>query len=132
MKELIKKTKREKVSKSAMYYFNGEELLQIGKDISQQLSDLRQLENQKKAIVSEFKAKIDAKTSEININSGYIQNGFCYRTYDCYLVRNFEEGNREYYNSHTGELVATEKLTPDDYQVKIDLEESNKDQSNNE
>lgn len=122
MSELIKTTKREKVNKSAMYHFSGEELLAKGKDISQQLSDLRQLENEKKAITSEYKAKIDAKQAEININSGHIQNGFCYRNYECYLVRNFDSGNREYYDVHTGELVTQEKLSPDDYQVKIDLE----------
>lgn len=127
MNHLIKTTKREKVNKSAMYHFNGEELLQIGKDISQQLADLRQLENHKKAVVSEFKAKMDAKESEIQINSGYIQNGFCYRNYECYLVRNFDAGIREYFDIHTGDLITTEKLTPDDYQTKIDLEQSQKD-----
>lgn len=123
---LIKTTKREKVRKFAIYYFNQEELLDIGKNVGRKVQESKALEDQKKAVTSDFKARIDSVDAEINLMSTHLQTGFCHKDYECYLVRNYTTHTREYWDVNTSELITTEKLTPEDYQMKLDLEESEK------
>lgn len=81
-------------------------------------------EDQKKQVVSEFKAKLDAITATINQLSGHINNGFEYRDVDCEVRMHTPQVNtKTIVRMDTGECVEAQDMTPEEMQEKIDFEE---------
>lgn len=99
------------------YDFTEEETAQKSKQLAIACSEKKQIEDQKKEVNSEFKYKLDSKDAEINLLSTHIQNGYEMRKVKCEVDRDLDAGKKYYV--YNGEIVKTEKLSPEDYQLRI-------------
>lgn len=94
--------------------------------LQQMLAAMRQkdeIEDEFKTTKSNYKSKIDAKTAEIKLVGNLLNAGFEDRTFTCTLVKNFDEGRREYFEIGSNRLVGTEPLTASDYQTQLQIDE---------
>ncbi|KAA9357269.1 hypothetical protein [Larkinella humicola] len=92
---------------------------------SQQLATVNiqkvELEDEKKAITSEYKAKIDAHQSQLNLLSRQVHDRFETRTILAVKRKNFTDRIWEYINPDSGEIIKTEPLTGRDLQYDVPL-----------
>ncbi len=103
------------------YDFNNEEITQKAEQLASACIERNKITDEKKHVNSEYQAKIDAKTSEINILSGHIESGFEKRTAACQMFKDFDKGFKYYFCN--GKQVGEEKLNQHDYQMQADFEE---------
>jgi hypothetical protein len=81
------------------------------------------IENEKKAVVSEFKAKIDSKQAAIDSIGNHINNGYEHRYIECTTI--FDEpspGFKTTYRNDTKEKVSTAQMTADELQLAFDFQ----------
>lgn len=101
------------------YAFTSEELTSKSRQLAEACTKKTQIETEKKSVVSEFKAKIDAQDSQINLLSGHISNGFETRNVECEVEKDFDKGIKKY--SHNGITYDTVPLTNLDRQTELAL-----------
>lgn len=102
------------------YNFSQEELHEKSKELARACNERVKLEEQKKSVTSDFKAKIDSKSAEVNILSGHISNGYEWLTKTCDVEYDFDAGKKKYY--YDGLMVGVERMSPNDYQLKAGLQ----------
>lgn len=101
------------------HFFTDDELKEKSQQLARACRDHAGIEDQKKSVMSDFKAKLDKISAEINHTSNHINSGFEMRYNTCDVEYAFDEGLKIYY--HNGKKVGEEKMTPSDYQAKLDL-----------
>lgn len=80
-----------------------------------------ELEDEKKAIASEYKAKIDAKTAELNLLSRHVIDKYTQKTSYLNKRKNFDTMRWEWFDDD-GVLLKTEPLAGKDRQRDIDFD----------
>ncbi|GAB4052492.1 hypothetical protein [Spirosoma litoris] len=85
-----------------------------------------ELEDEKKAVMSQYKAKIDAKTSDMNLLARFVIDKCTSRSKYAAKTKNFTKGLWEWIDEETGEIIKTEKLSPKDLQQDIPFPEPEK------
>lgn len=65
------------------YCFTGEELIVLGKELGESQLALRQLDDDRKMVVDEWKAKISSMESHINSLSNKTSSGYEFRLIEC-------------------------------------------------
>ena len=103
------------------YEFSEEEKREISKRLANENQSKQRLEDEKKAVVSNFKAKIDSAISQVNLLSSHIASGYEHRYFKCYKFLNFARTIREYYSIENGELMQEEPFTREDHQLKMNF-----------
>jgi hypothetical protein len=101
------------------HVFSEDELRVISKDLARYTSEVNQLEDEKKSIVSQLKAKIDAAKAEINLHASYISNGYKYKYVLCNIEKDFSKGIAAYISTEDKKVLHTRKLQPEEYQTEI-------------
>jgi hypothetical protein len=109
--------KPEKALKTIRYQFSNEEQAANSKELAETCGQKKEIEDEKKAVMSSFKSKIDSHDARINLLSKWISSGYDYRSVECILKKNFKTGKREYY--YQGVLVEEEPLRAEDHQLAI-------------
>jgi hypothetical protein len=99
--------------------FTESEMDQKSKQLARACADRGALEDELKSIKSGFKAKIDSKTSEINLLSRNINDGHEWLHKTCVVQYDFDNGQKIY--SYEGVRVGTEKMVAKDYQLEAQL-----------
>lgn len=118
-KKLIKPTKR-----NCRYKFNDPELLAIGKELVEHNAELTALELDKKRVMGDFTARITAKESHVSIAANKIQSGYEWRDLPCTIhFHSPKAGKKTTLRDDTGELVATEDMTPEELQQDLPMSE---------
>lgn len=107
----------ETVLRTIRYQFTGEEQANNSKELAETCGQKKEVEDEKKSVMSSFKAKIDSHDARINVLSKWISTGYDYRSVECVLKKNFKTGKREYY--YQGVLVDEEPLKAEDHQLAI-------------
>jgi hypothetical protein len=106
------------------YQFTHDEIHAMGADLARVATEHRNIDNERKAIASEFKAKLDGKSAEIEMISSHINSGFQHKYVDCKCVYNDPQpGFKTTYRHDSGEIVKTESMSPDELQVVIPFED---------
>ncbi len=116
-----KRTKTEK--RFLKYQFTHDEIHEKGILLATLTSEMTAIENEKKAIVSEFKAKLDGKQATVELIGNHINNGYEHRYIDCKVI--FDDpsiGLKTTYRQDTGEKVQTDPMTADELQLPIEFE----------
>lgn len=112
----------EKVTKKEnynfQYTFTKEELEEKSKQLAKSCEERNGFEDDKKSVMSDFKAKIDSKNAEINILSNHINTGHEWLNKTCQVEYDFDNGKKHYY--WDGLKVGTEKMKPSDYQLPLE------------
>lgn len=105
--------KRTKEPTTYEHHFSEAEINEKAKSLSHVILEQNQLEEQKKSVMSDYKAKIDKKQEQINEISNYIRSGFEMRHATCEVIKDFEAGKKTYILD--GKTVKEEKMTTADY-----------------
>ena len=100
----------------ARYVFTADELTAIATELSRKVLEQAAAEDEKKSIISSFKAKADELAASVNKLSENYRNGYDYRNIECELKLDFNLKLRRYFNIDTGETVKEEPLREEDYQ----------------
>ena len=103
------------------YVFSQEEKADIAIEMAQKVSELSQAEDEKKAIMSDFKSRIDGLQARVNSAAIKLNNGYEMRSIECEVVPNWEEKIWEYIREDTGEITKTAQITPEDLQLKLEV-----------
>ena len=113
----MRKTKRQ-----LEYKFTEAEIKEMSRQLAYECRQVVQLQEQKKEVMSDFKAKIDQKDSLIAALSNNVNNGWEYRSVDCEVEMDTpKKGMKTITRTDTGEEVAKEKMTDDDRQTDLEL-----------
>jgi len=102
------------------YHFSPNEMAKIANTMSQAIQRKLELENEKKAVMADYKNKIDELDNEIYQSNSKYQAGKEMRNIKCTRTFEFDNGF-VIYKDLNGEPVSTEPLTPKDMQLHIDL-----------
>lgn len=110
------------ITKSLKHIFNDAELLQIGKDLADKANELASLEDDKKRVTSDFKAKIDTVTAEIGIMSRNISTGNEYRMIKCSQAFHVPHpGKKTITRLDTFEVVQISDMTTEEMQQHLPI-----------
>jgi len=99
------------------------EIKEAGAALARRYSEITNLEEQKKSVTSDFKAKIDAATAEASLLARQIQNGYEFRQIDCEIQRVWEDKTVQTIRLDTGEIVKTRPMTADELQDRLAFNE---------
>lgn len=118
-KPVIKKEKR-----FLRCQFSPEELLEVGKTLADATNALTGLEEDKKRVMSDFKAKLDAKQADITIASNKIATGYENRNVECEAHMNTPEpGKKTVYRTDTKAKVCVEDMNEQELNPELPLNE---------
>ena len=92
------------------------EIREAGSDLAQKYSTITELEDAKKSLMSDFKAKIDAETAEAGILARKIQNGYEIRPVECEEIWEYDLHVVSTVRQDTGETIRERNMTADELQ----------------
>ncbi len=95
------------------------EIKESGAQLARTYSEITDLEDQKKSLVSDFKAKIDGATASASILARKIQNGYEFRNIECEEWWDYECKVLEVMRLDTGEVIKSRPMTTDELQKKL-------------
>lgn len=107
-------------TKSIKYEFNEAEKAEIAKEMAKKVEELSRLEDEKKAMTSDFKSKIDLASAECKAAANKLNTGYEYRNIQCLVERDYRAGKIHFRRPDTMELVRTENMSADEMQMKIE------------
>ena len=113
-----------KIQKSLPVQLTDPELRAFGDQIAKIISDHAALEDQKKEAASSFKAQLDALDAQMRRISIIITQRQEWRLVECYTVANYTALTMELYREDTGELVSSRKLSSDEMQGRLPIDEA--------
>ena len=101
------------------------ELLEKAAALTRTIDEQISLENEKKAIVASFKAKIDQATAAVADLNNIVRNKCDYRAVDCEETRDAAKGTVVVVRLDTSELIVERKMTQDERQGSLGFGEGN-------
>ena len=102
------------------YTFTEKELREIAGEMAQKIVNLQQAEDDKKAIMSDYKSQIDGIQAGINSAATKMTSGYEMRSVKCQVVPDYDRKVWEYIRVDTGKCVKEKGMTSNDLQRKID------------
>ena len=96
--------------------FTEKEILEFGSDLARKHSEINELEEQKKRVTSDFKAKSDAAEAEASVLARKIQNKHEFRDVECQEIYNYVDKSVTIVRLDTGEIVKTRNMREDEKQ----------------
>lgn len=100
--------------------FTPEELAEKKDQLSEVCIEAAEIEEQKKLMVDEFKAKLKPFNERKTLLLGHLKHKSEYVKEDCYKMIDHEEGMVGYYNSN-GDLIESRPVNADERQKRIPL-----------
>jgi hypothetical protein len=102
--------------------FTHDEIHEMGSQLAQTTKTINELENDKKAVNADFKAKIEGQSAVSQSLSTKIQNGFEYRHVECEVRYNDPTtGMKTTVRKDSGEVLRKESMTTDEMQLELEL-----------
>ena len=113
------------------YDFTEDEKKKIAEDMARKLTQLRQKQDDKKAIAAELKGEIDSLQAEIALAATRFNNGYEMRDVKCKVRPDWDQKTWEFIRDDTGEIAKIEKMTADDLQQNLRLAVDNESKKDN-
>lgn len=107
----------------AEYRFTDQERLELAKQLATKTTEKDQLNDSKKNYVSQMKSEIDGVDAEIKLLSQKITTGAEFREFFCRCEFDYENGVKHWIDDQTGEVRKSEKLSANDWQMRMDLQD---------
>ena len=101
------------------YVFSDSEKKQIAQDLAQESLKVQALGDEKTAVTSSFKAKIDQATANVNLMATHLSQGKKQVFYKCTLEFDRIDKMRVWTEVETGKVIRTEPMRSEDYQLKL-------------
>lgn len=102
------------------YIFSNNEKSEIASEMAQKVTELQQAEDDKKAIMSDYKSKIDGIQANVNNAATKLNSGYEMRSIKCEIVPNWAKKVWEYLREDTGMVAREKPMTADDLQMQFD------------
>jgi len=106
--------------KTVKHYFSPDEKREIADELCLSQEQKEELEEEKKAEVKRFKDKLDALENNMSNLARKHRMGYEERDKNCFVILDFVERVKSYIDKSTYEVVHTEELAPEDFQMRID------------
>jgi hypothetical protein len=106
------------------YKFTHDERLALGTELAEAQIVLRQLDDDRKRVADEWKARISAKEAEIASLSNKVSSGYEYRDIPCEITINEPVGKKTARRTDTNEVAWVRDLTDSERQRTLDFEET--------
>lgn len=104
---------------SIRYVFTEEEIKEKSAMLADACGQRSKIIEEKKAVASDFKSRIDQKDSTISRLSSNITNGFEYRSETCDVIMIPEKSIKQYW--WRGVKYDERPMDPEDFQLKIEI-----------
>ena len=101
------------------YIFPTDEKKEIAAELAQKVIELQHVEDEKKAIMSQFKSRIDQTQAAVNGAASKLSSGYEMRNIECEITSDYENKVFNYHRTDTNELVRQKKMSQDDLQKKL-------------
>jgi hypothetical protein len=98
------------------------EIKDAGAQLARRYSEISDLEDAKKSVMSDFKAKIDSATADASGLARKIQNGYEFRNIDCEEIWDYEDKVVEVVRTDTGEAIRTRPMKQEELQENLFVE----------
>jgi hypothetical protein len=99
------------------YVFSEEEKRQMAQELANKNIEIAGLEDEKKAVMSSFKARIDAATANVNLLATHLAQGKKQIFYKCYLDFDRTRKMRLWKEQKTHKVIKEEPMREEDQQV---------------
>lgn len=99
------------------YSFSKDEVAQKSTQLAETCGEKSHLVDEKKSVMSDYKAKIDAKDSIIGLLSNHITNGYEIKTVECEVEMDYDKGLKRYF--YQGVLYDTRAMDDNDRQLEL-------------
>lgn len=104
------------------HVFSEKETIEIAKKMAEASRDLNQAEEEKKAVTSTLKAKVDGIQARVNEHAGKINSGFEYRTTPITVkFHTPKTGQKQTARDDTGEIIETDQMSMAEMQDELPL-----------
>ena len=117
-----------KTTEYCKHVFTEDEKREIATDMAQEVSNLQQIEDAKKAVMSDYKSQIDGLQAKINNAATKINNGYEIRSTECEIIPDWDEKIWQTTRIDTGEIIKTREMTNSDLQMDMDIDEKGGDE----
>jgi hypothetical protein len=114
-----KAVEKEFTKEYVKYFFTEEERRDLATELAQKVSDQQIAEDEKKAIMSDLKSKIDSLAAQSNSLATRLNSGYEMRHIKCEVIKDFKNGRVQHMRTDTGEIVRDRKMTDEDRQLKV-------------
>jgi hypothetical protein len=111
------------ISRNAKHILTEDEVEAIKETLLGALQSKKEIEAEKKEVANTYKTKIAEQELAIDKASNLLRVGYEHRPFQCYLVKNFDEAKRQYFEFGTDKLIDTEPLNAADYQTEMEITE---------
>ncbi|OEU62405.1 MAG: hypothetical protein BA867_09650 [Desulfobacterales bacterium S5133MH16] len=101
------------------YIFSENEKKEIATEMAQKVTELQQAEDDKKAIMSDFKSKIDGIQANVRNAATKLNSGYEMKSIKCEIVPNWAEKVWESLREDNGEVARKKPMTSDDLQMQF-------------
>ena len=104
-------TRRVNTTEYLRYHFNEEEKKDLAREMAQNVIKTRDLEENKKAVTSQFASQINEAVASSNMAAQKLESGFEMRTIECEEVFDYDRNTVETWRLDTGEKVKDRTMT---------------------
>jgi hypothetical protein len=101
------------------YVFSVEEKRQLAQSLANKNIEIQGLGDEKTAVMSQFKAKIDQATAEVNLLATHLSTGKKQKTYRCWLDFDETRKLRIWREEKTDKVIKEEPMQAQDFQLKF-------------
>ena len=111
-----------KIKRQLRCMLTNDEKIQYGRELGEATAAVKQLEDDKATIVSEFKAKITAQGAMVESLSNAVRCGYVFREVECYVLLDRPTiGKKQIVRSDIDEVIETQDMTDSEKQYVLDL-----------
>lgn len=101
------------------YFFTEEEKASIAKELAEKNIEIKALEDEKKAVTSNYAAKINQAKAVVNLNATHLNTGKTLKMFKCFLDFDRIKKQRMFRDKETDRVIKTEPMRPEDFQMKF-------------
>jgi len=125
-KEVILEEQIEKRSTARFlrYDFSENEKAILAEEMARKITEAEDMEDQKKAVTSEYTAKINSAQAEAQSKAKKLTSGFEMRQVDCEEILDYEEKTVVVVRLDTNKQIETRTMTNYELQQSLDLKEA--------
>ena len=117
----IQKEELSTVKIRAKYRFTEQEKVEIAQRLAHKNLEQREVDEERKSMMSNFKDKIDAIKAEISQLSNNLSTGTDYREFTCTVKMDFKKKVKRFRDVYSHKIVDVRPLDPGDYQMRLNL-----------
>ncbi|SME89261.1 hypothetical protein [Desulfovibrio gilichinskyi] len=124
MSEKALNVKESKYLDNLQYSFTAEELAEKAQIMSEQSTLKAELEDQKKAVMSDFKAQIDKCDADLNLAAKHYRDKWMMKNVTCIKRMNYDNGMVEFIRTDTDEIYKSRKMEGDELNIPLPTDDT--------